>query len=149
MTKPRFGAANPPISEEMQRAHGFGRRIPGWTAEEIFQVVASGNSVTDVLSHLHDVEIEQWNEQLRQDAAARYAVWLPEFHSRVAQHERLSAEDIDEYGTIPDGYVREPLWFDWFVWKGARDAMGSEGRDAPHEEGDERAKAADVGKDGE
>jgi len=53
-------------------------------------------------------------------AARRHAEWLPTFHAKVAAHDRLSAEDIENYGAIPPGYVRdEPGLGDWFVWSGA------------------------------
>lgn len=88
-----------------------------WAVEELYQILASGNSITEVGEHLRQIEIDQLNAEIRADSARRYAEGLPIFENNVANHERLSAEDVENYG-IPPGYKPDfSNAGDFFVWR--------------------------------
>jgi hypothetical protein len=64
----------------------------------------------------HQAHLDDLNAQLRADAAGRRAKWLPDFEARVARHEPISREDVEDYGRVPAGYVRADALGDVWGW---------------------------------
>lgn len=91
-----------------------------WTAEEIYDILVSGNSVTDVAEHLRQAECDRLNAEMAPYNEARRIEAQAEIDRKVAAHEPLSEEEIEDFFQtgLPHGYFRRDWMSGFWDWKG-------------------------------